>query len=478
MPPRQTESPSLFWFRDDLRLRDNPGLVAAAEAGEPLILLYVLDDGNENLRPLGAAARWWLHESLKRLTSNLSALGQHIVFAAGRAQDVVPAVAAQAGVGQVFWNRRYGPAAAQDDSIAAQLNADGRSVTVSAANLLHEPEAIPGKDGHGFKVYSAFWRAARALGPVRAEMPQPNALPPPVSSVTGRSLDDLGLCPTRPDWAGGLRQTWQPGEAGAATRVETFLDSVIDHYAQRRDVPAEAATSMISPHLRFGEISPAQIWPAIDSAGGGEKFRAELGWREFAYHTLARAPAVADANLRAEFDAFPWRDPEPDVLRAWQQGQTGYPIVDAGIRQLWQTGWMHNRVRMVVASFLTKHLLIDWRCGERWFWDTLVDADAANNPFGWQWVAGSGFDAQPFFRIFNPILQGEKFDPDGRYVRAFVPEIAGLPDRFIHKPWEASPLEARAAGVDIGETYPYPMVDHATARQRALAAYQSMRNGP
>ncbi|WP_421723810.1 cryptochrome/photolyase family protein [Bauldia sp.] len=476
MPSQADHRIALFWFRRDLRLSDNPGLTEAVKSGQRLILLYILEDAGDHGRPLGGASHWWLHGSLKRLSSDLAELGQTLVLRNGSTSDIVPDLVRRHGVSDIFWSRRYGWPAEQDDALAARLVADGRTVRTFAANLLFEPEAIPGKNGDGFKVFSAFWRAAQALERPRSALPRLKHLPPPVDLVDSDTLDDWQLRPTKPDWSGGLRGTWEPGEAGAAVRLQTFVSGALDRYAKQRDFPSDPATSMLSPHLAFGEVSPFQIWEALgDSSSGVSKYRSELGWREFAYHTLARFPDLEEDNLRSEFDVFPWHAADPTLLHAWQHGQTGYPIVDAGMRQLWQTGWMHNRVRMVVASFLTKHLLMDWRVGETWFWDTLVDADPANNPFGWQWVSGSGFDAQPYFRIFNPVLQGEKFDPNGDYVRHFVPELADLPARFVHRPWEMSPLEARAAGMVLGKAYPQPIIDHSAARQRALDAYSEMK---
>ncbi|MBN9011062.1 MAG: FAD-binding domain-containing protein, partial [Rhizobiales bacterium] len=309
----------------------------------------------------------------------------------------------------------------------------------------------------------------------RRPLPKPRKLPPPVEGVTGESIDALLLLPVAPDWSGGIRASWQPGEHGAAERLDAFADAVGD-YGALRDRPDLPASSMLSPHIRFGEVSPFQVWHAAAGAtarpsASAAKFEAELGWREFAWHILAQVPDMARRNIRPEFDDFPWAVPYEDDMWDWRRGRTGFPIVDAGMRQLWETGWMHNRVRMIVASFLTKHLLVDWRIGEEWFWETLVDADPASNPFNWQWVAGSGADAQPFFRIFNPVTQGEKFDPEGRYVRRHVPELARLPAAVIHRPWEAGPLELAAAGVTLGETYPLPIVEHASARERALAAF-------
>jgi deoxyribodipyrimidine photo-lyase len=468
-------APTLLWLRDDLRLDDNPALAAACEAGSPLIVLYVLES-DAALRPPGGAARWWLHHSLAALAAALEARGQQLVLRAGSARDIVPDLARRGGARRVVWNRRYGPAAAIDAAVESALARDGVAVSAFKANLLHEPDEIRGPGGP-MKVYSAFWRKAQAAPPPRPPIPAPTRPPPPVDGISGDRLESFALLPTAPDWADGLRETWTPGEDGAHQRLAAFVEDGIVGYATGRDFPAEPATSRLSPHLRFGEISPFRILATLgDASGSGAaKFVSELGWREFAWHVLGNFPDMASSNLRPEFDAFPWLEPTAADLDAWRKGLTGYPIVDAGMRQLWQTGWMHNRVRMVVASFLTKHLLIDWRVGEDWFWDTLVDADPANNPFGWQWVAGAGFDAQPYFRIFNPVLQGEKFDPRGAYVRRFVPEIANLPDRFIHRPREASPLELEAAGVRLGRDYPLPIIDHAFARQRALAAFEAMR---
>lgn len=469
-------APSLVWLRDDLRLDDNPALAAAVACGAPLVIAYVLEE-DPRLRPAGGAVRWWLHHALTALSGRLGTLGQRLVLAAGRSEAILPGLADAAGAGAVFWNRRYGPGTVVDDAVASALRRRNIGVATFKANLLHEPDEIPGTDGGPVKVYGAFRRKALALPSPAGPTAAPTHLPPPVPDVDGLSLADLDLLPRAPDWAGGLRATWTPGEAGAHDALAHFLSAGVKGYAEGRDFPARPSTSRLSPHLRFGEISPARIVAAVGDASGADaaKFLDELRWREFAWHVLGHVPGMAEQNLRPEFDSFPWGDPSKDDLAAWRTGMTGYPIVDAGMRELWHTGWMHNRVRMIVASFLTKHLLIDWRVGEAWFWDTLVDADAANNPFGWQWVAGSGFDAQPYFRIFNPILQGEKFDPDGAYVRRWVPEIAALPDRFLHRPWEASPLELASAGLRLGRDYPEPVIDHGFARTRALAAFEDMR---
>jgi deoxyribodipyrimidine photo-lyase len=467
---------ALVWFRDDLRLADHPALTAAAKAGT-LTCIYVLDEGSPDFRPHGGASRWWLAQSLRALDAQLCERGQRLVLRRGKAADVIPAVAREAQTTQVYWNRRYDRAGiAADDAVSAALKAQGLSGGTFPGNPLVEPGKLLTKDGGPLRVFTPFWKRVLSLGDPRKPLPVPTQLPPPVT-VASEKPDDWRLEPTMPDWAGGLRDAWSPGEAAARERLADFLDN-IRGYADERDRPDKPSTSRLSPHLRFGEISPTEIFHAARFAADkgapsrdAEKFLSELGWREFSYHLLYHFPDLATKNLQPRFDAFPWCS-NAAALKAWQRGRTGYPIVDAGMRELWHTGWMHNRVRMVVASFLIKHLLIDWRLGEQWFWDTLVDADPANNTASWQWVAGSGADAAPYFRIFNPVLQGEKFDPHGNYVRRWVPEIAALPDRFIHKPWLASPLELAEAKIALGRTYPEPIVDHDAARKRALAAFE------
>ena len=473
------EFSALVWFRDDLRLADHPALTAGAKAST-LTCIYGLDEDSSSLRPHGGASRWWLAQSLRALDRDLRKLGQRLVLRRGKAADVIPRLAREARATHVYWNRRYDrEGIAADDAVIAGLKAQGVTGGTFPGNLLVEPGRLLTKDGGPLRVFTPFWKRVLALGDPRKPVPAPTRLPPPID-VASDALEDWKLEPTKPDWAGGLRETWIPGEAAARERLADYLDT-IRGYADERDRPDKPATSRLSPYLRFGEISATQIYHAARFAADNQaptrdvdKFLSELGWREFSYHLLHHFPDLATTNLQSRFDAFPWRT-DDDALNAWQRGQTGYPIVDAGMRELWHTGWMHNRVRMVVASFLIKHLLIDWRLGEQWFWDTLVDADPANNTASWQWVAGSGADAAPYFRIFNPILQGERFDPHGDYVRRWVPEIAALPDRFIHKPWMASPLELTEAKVTLGKTYPEPMVDHDMARKRALAAFERVK---
>ncbi len=474
------QSSALVWFRDDLRLADHPALTAGARAGR-LTCIYVLDDNSGGLRPYGGASRWWLAGSLRALDADLRKMGQRLILRRGKAAEVIPEVARAAGATQVYWNRRYDRAGmAVDDAVIAALKAQGLHGGTFPGNLLVEPGRLVTKDGGPLRVFTPFWKRVLALGDLRQPLPSPKQLPPPVE-IASDAIADWALEPTKPDWAGGLRATWTPGEATARERLADFLEG-IRGYADDRERPDKPATSRLSPHLRFGEISAADIMHAARFAADRsapsrdiDKFLSELGWREFSYHLLNHFPDLATKNLQSRFDAFPWRHDEA-ALAAWQRGRTGYPIVNAGMRELWHTGWMHNRVRMVVASFLIKHLLIDWRRGEDWFWDTLVDADPANNAASWQWVAGSGADAAPYFRIFNPVLQGEKFDPRGEYVRRWVPEIAALPDRFIHKPWMASPLELAEANITPGTTYPAPIVDHDAARKRALAAFERVKS--
>lgn len=479
-----SKAPVIVWFRNDLRVADHPALSAAAATGAPVVALYVLDDVSAGRWVYGAASRWWLHGSLEALGRDVATLGGRLVLRRGAALEVVPALAAEIGAEAVYCSRAYEPwAAALERDLNARLEPRGVALRRFAGRLLHEPEAIRTQSGEPYRVYTPFWRAVLAAGQPRRPLPTPSRLAPLAKMPASERLADWRLTPSKPDWAGGLRAAWMPGEAGARRRLETFLDRHIARYHEQRDVPSIEATSRLSPHLAFGEISPASVWHAARAlearepalARGVEVFLKELAWREFSAHLLFHFPELPERPFRAEFAEFPWRR-DSKALAAWQRGQTGYPIVDAGMRELWATGYMHNRVRMVVASFLVKHLLIPWQEGEAWFWDTLVDADLANNAASWQWVAGSGADAAPYFRIFNPVTQGTKFDAEGRYVRRWVGELARLPDGVIHAPWEAPQEVLAAAGVRLGETYPAPIVDHKAARERALDGYDVVKS--
>lgn len=483
-----TARPALLWFRDDLRLSDNPALQAATDHG-PLICLYILDTSAAR-RPLGGAARWWLSRSLKALSEAISAKGGELLILRGDPAEELPRIVREAEIGYVAWNRRYdGAAITLDKALKATLTEADVTVESFNANLLNEPWQVETRAGGPFKVFTPYWRAVRERGEPATSLPTPRELSkaglPAALRKRTVAIADLALEPTEPDWAGGLREAWTPGEGGAQDRLDTFLDEALKGYREGRDRPDKLSTSRLSPHLRFGEISPRQIWHATRAAleagdtpgseADAEKFLSELGWREFSYHLLFHNPDLASVNYDRRFDAMSWEKDETG-LKAWQKGLTGYPIVDAGLRELWQTGWMHNRVRMIAASFLIKHLLTDWRAGEAWFWDTLVDADPANNPASWQWVAGSGADAAPYFRIFNPVTQGEKFDPKGAYVRRFVPELAELDDRFIHRPWEAPADKLKKAGIVLGQDYPKPIIQLDFGRRRALDAFAALRS--
>ena len=480
----RSDAPCIVWFRDDLRLSDHLALHAAAATKRPVICLYVFDETSRQpaTRPMGGATRWWLAQSLRSLQKSLGAHGVPLLLRKGPAAKVIAEVARESGAGDVFWNAiTQAPHQATESDVASALR-DLDIVSQSfAGDLLAAPESVRTKEGRGLRVFTPFWRRIQAMGAPPDPLPAPRHLRPG-PNLKGDGVESLGLEPIRPDWAGGLRETWTPGESAAQERLKRFLKAGLAGYTESRDRPDRDGTSGLSPHLRFGEVSPRQIWHAAHFAAAerhalaseADKFLSELGWREFCRHLLFDVPDLATRNLQSSFDAFPWRHDET-ALKAWQRGQTGYPIVDAGMRQLWHTGVMHNRVRMVVASFLVKHLLIDWREGEKWFWDTLVDADAGSNPANWQWVAGSGADAAPYFRVFNPMLQGEKFDPDGTYVKHWVPGLAQLPKKFIHQPWEAAPLELAGAGITLGKTYPHPIIDHRRGRERALKAYDKVR---
>ncbi|MEM9055425.1 MAG: deoxyribodipyrimidine photo-lyase [Pseudomonadota bacterium] len=471
-----------MWFRRDLRLDDNPALTEAIKvSGGHVICLYILET-SETLRASGGASKWWLDKSLRSLKADLEALGGRLVLRQGEAKTILETLVEETGATAVFWNRRYDQAGRDIDSTLKTALKDG-NIQVESFNgtVLTEPWTQTTGSGGYYKVYSPYWRAVQMNYQPPAPLPAAKSLKSP--HVESDAIEDWQLHPSRPDWSTGFDSSWQPGEAGAKQRLSDFLDGPVNSYDVNRNRPdLETGTSGLSPHLAFGEIGPHQIWHVTKSrmdAGqvdprNGQKFLSEVAWRDFSYVLLFHNPDLATENFKRDFDLMPWLD-DAARLKAWQNGQTGYPIVDAGMRQLWHAGWMHNRVRMIVASFLTKHLLIHWRHGEDWFWDTLVDADPASNSASWQWTAGSGADAAPYFRVFNPITQGEKFDESGDYVRKWCPELARLPRKYLYRPWEAGPLILQEAGIKLGETYPHPIVDHKAGRQRALDAYETLK---
>ena len=458
---------SIVWLRDDLRVADNPALTAAVDRGEPILVVFILDEVSPGIRPLGGASKWWLHHSLEAMADKVSRLGGQLILRRGAAADVMRNLMRETGATALFWNRRYGkPERDVDAGIKEYARAAGLDVTSYQANLLYEPWTVRTGTGGPYTVFTPFWKSRlNSPNPPRQPISAPTVILAPETQPATDDVDHWGLLPTSPNWALGFVHRWTVGENGAHAALERFLRERLDRYARGRDFPAEHSTSELSPHLRWGEISPFQIWHMTDEKRRGAsattqenaaKFLAELGWREFSYHLLYHWPELATVNFDARFDHFPWGQADPAVLEAWQQGRTGIPLVDAGMRELWQTGYMHNRVRMVAASFLIKNLLIDWRVGEAWFWDTLVDADPASNAASWQWVAGSGADAAPYFRVFNPVLQAEKFDPQHDYLHRYLGDY------------------------ELGELggYPEPIVDLPATRTRALEAFATLGDVP
>lgn len=526
--------PALLWFRNDLRLADNPALRAAIKHGA-VVPVYLYAPHEEHPWEPGGATRWWLHHSLTALDAELRAAGSRlIVRAVPRGETSLRALDAllkETESTAVFWNRRYEPANIRHDTetkgvLRSTSNTGSRGITVESfnASLLLEAGSVSNQQGNPFQVFTPFWKACLAKADaIAAVLPKPREVPGPKHWPKSDKISDLGLLP-RIKWDAGLAEMWTPGEAGAHARFKQFLGEPINTYKSARDVPSVEGTSMLSPHLHFGEIGPRQIWhelqerdkerppvhakakKELDKSDAGHFLR-EVGWRDFAYHLLFHYPDTPEQPLRDKYRDFPWRKkPSADEnsatgsasanqasanplrvtdsasdsaaerdLLAWKRGQTGYPIVDAGMRQLWHTGWMHNRVRMIVGSFLVKHLLLPWQDGAAWFWETLVDADLANNTLGWQWVAGCGADAAPYFRIFNPVLQGQKFDARGEYVRRWVPELTTMPDDYIHAPWDAPREVLQAAKIKLGHHYPEPIIDHKEGREGALAALAKLK---
>jgi len=466
---------TVVWMREDLRTYDNPALHYAALRGD-IVPVFIYPLG------LGAASHWWLHHSLASLAKSFSEQGVELILRRGDPVLILPEIANAIGIDSVVWNRVYSPRGmASGQSVKQALESASIGCRSFNGQLLIEPSHILNKQGTPFKVFTPFWRHCLTVLNPQAPLETPN-MTPCSEQIDSEDLHSWGLLPTNPNWAKGIAERWQPGEQGAQLRLETFLADSIDRYKDGRDNPSQENTSMLSPHLTFGEVSPHSIWFAVQEAiatasigaENGNKFLSEIGWREFSRYLLVHFPEIVDKPFNRRFLDFPWQS-DDELLSAWKDGKTGYPIVDAGMRELWHTGYMHNRVRMIVASFLTKHLLTHWQAGMQWFWDTLVDADIANNTASWQWAAGCGADAAPYFRIFNPILQGDKFDSQGEYIRRWVPELGELPNRYINKPWEADAVTLQLANVRLGESYPYPIVDHKEARESALAAYQVIK---
>lgn len=481
----------LLLFREDLRTRDHRALRAATDFAHrhpdaTVLALYVLDEETGGIRPLGGASHWWLHHSLAELQESLENLGIPLFFARGQGTASVASLSAPLGITHLHWSRRYTlPERSADAALKTWAKSQGIEAHSYAGQLLHEPWEVSPASGDFYKVFTPFWKAISAQGfrePYGAPEPltqNPAALSQEVRKqcATLLSLEELDLLPTRPDWSGGLKQRWTPGEKGALAACNEFVDGNLEGYARERDFPAAPSTSFLSPHLRFGEISPATVLYRVGRSisvmtTDTTRFATEVGWREFCWHLAFHNPELHEKEFRAEWSHFPWGkadNPEnKELFHAWCRGLTGVPLVDAGMRELWETGYMHNRVRMVVASYLTKNLLLDWKLGEKWFWDTLVDADLASNPANWQWVAGSGADAAPYFRIFNPVTQGKKFDEEARYIKRWVPELAHLSAVEIHRGAE------QGYGV-LAPDYPSPLVDLKFSRQEALAAYSDWK---
>ncbi|MFP4068597.1 MAG: cryptochrome/photolyase family protein [Opitutales bacterium] len=474
------DPPTILWFRKDLRLSDNPALAAAVRAGAPVIPLFVWSPEEAGDWAPGAASKWWLHQALKVLGEQLDELGGKLVLRRGQSLAELRAVIEKSGAARVFWNRRYEkPLREIDAQVKRALREDGIEVDSFNGSLLDEPHTVATGSGQPYKVYTPYWKKVKDRkvdSPVEAN---PRELLFPDHYPQSAALDSLGLLPEK-QWQRKFHSHWEVGEAAARERLDEFLDGRVDAYGTDRDRPDLVGTSMLSPYLHWGHISPRQVMRALAErtdlrAKGPQTFAKEIYWREFAYHVLYHYPDTPDRPLQEKYADFPWKA-DAAALEAWRRGRTGYPIVDAGMRQLYEVGWMHNRVRMIVSSLLVKHLLQSWSEGARWFWDTLVDADLASNTLGWQWSGGCGADAAPYFRIFNPMTQGKKFDPDGEYVRRWVPELRKLPGEYIHEPWEAPAEVLRRAGITLGEDYPEPIIDHKEGRERALAAFDAVKN--
>lgn len=465
---------SIVWFRQDLRLSDNPALCEGVERGS-ILPIYILDDENAGRDAMGGASRVWLYHALDALNKSLDG---HLHVYKGDARAIIQKLAEDCSVDNVFWNRCYEPWRIKRDKGIKQDLCD-MYINVESFNgsLLWEPWTINKDDGTPYKVFTPFYRkGCLNAQPPRRPLHKPKKIHYFNDKIHSVNLSDLNLLPT-PRWDKDVTDHWDISEQGAFDRLQDFIDEGLDDYKEGRNMPAKPNVSRLSPYLHFGLISPNSIWHTVTSIGDNKNidhYCSELGWREFSYNLLYNNPDLSTKNLQSKFDAFPWKT-DAKALKAWQQGQTGIPMVDAGMRELWQTGYLHNRVRMIVGSYLVKNLRIDWREGERWFWDCLFDADHANNSAGWQWIAGCGADAAPYFRIFNPVTQGTKFDPDGEYVRHYIPELKNMPDKYLFSPWEAPEDVLENAGVSLDDTYPRPIVDLKQSREDALEAFQSLK---
>ena len=472
-------NPTILWYRRDLRLNDNSALTAAMEVGAPIIPVFIWSpDESEEWSP-GGASKWWLHHSLKDLHESIASNGGRLVLRRGESLTTLQSIIEETGATRVFWNRRYeAPMREMDAMVKRTLRDGGVDVKSFNSSLLNEPHTISTGSGQPYKVYTPFWNKVKDR-PVDAPIPfDPTKCTFHQNTLEAVELDALNLLP-EVSWDRVFHDRWSVSEASATERLENFLSHGVETYADDRDRPDFDGTSSLSPYLQWGQIGPRQIVHCLRkncdvSKKGPHTFLKEVYWREFAYNVLYHFPDTPDHPLRSEYSRFPWQY-DAEVLKAWQRGHTGYPIVDAGMRQLWQTGWMHNRVRMIVSSLLVKHLLHNWHEGAKWFWDTLVDADLASNTLGWQWSGGCGADAAPYFRVFNPIIQGTKFDPDGIYVKKYVPELEKIPTKYIHTPWEAPAGILEFAGVELGKDYPEPIIDHKSGRERALAALDQFK---
>ena len=472
-------SPTLLWFRQDLRLNDNSALAAALEVGAPVIPVFIWSPDEEDGWAPGGASRWWLHQALLSLSASLAERGLKLIIRKGSSLEVLQDLIKETGAHSVFWNRRYaGAHRAVDMEVKRELRAAGVAVQSFNSALLNEPHTVAAGGGQPYKVYTPYWKKVNAREIEAPVLPNLDAWKQAEHWPDSISVDDLQLMPTL-SWHEEMAKQWKVSEAAAEEQLEHFVDEAIANYQVDRDRPDFDGTSSLSPYLAWGLIGPRQVVAQLRARcdlteEGPLVYLKEIYWREFAYNVLYHFPDTPNAPLRHEYSNFPWEE-DLDTLRSWQRGQTGYPIVDAGMRQLWKTGWMHNRVRMIVSSLLVKHLLQDWHSGARWFWDTLIDADLASNTLGWQWSGGCGADAAPYFRVFNPIIQGQKFDPDGAYVRRYVPELGKMPAKYIHTPWEAPDEILDYAGIEIGKDYPAPIIDHQAGRNRALAALKKFK---